>query len=393
MACKTRRSRLSSRTDDRSSVRGPNTSGDSRVLKGRMSIRPYLSSLLVLGFAAAPTVAQDRDEVGLAIVQSCGSVDQAAEGVLAGTVTDTDTGVPLDGAVVVIAWQVPGEPFPGTDATRTSDDGFFLFCHVPGGYAVDVYAEVLDRRSEPVTVGIESAMLQVEHLEVEVSDPTEPGFVTGRVVDVNTRQGIANAEIRVRDTDIATLSNDRGMFSLMEMPYGIYVLEVGHLAYSDRETPLRVAGGLTQNVEVELAEDAMELEGLTISVEPRRFYNDMEGLMRRMNLGFGAFLTRNEIEVRPASRLPELLVGLPGVRMAEAGRRLVVRGRMCTPMVFMDGRLYKLDEDLGLNEINTFDIEALEFYKGTASIPAEFNYSNNTEVGCGAIVIWTRRGR
>ncbi len=79
--------------------------------------------------------------------------------------------------------------------------------------------------------------------------------------------------------------------------------------------------------------------------------------------------------------------------MAEAGRRLVVRCRMCTPMVFMDGRLYKLDEDLGLNEIDTFDIEALEFYKGTASIPAEFNYSNNTEVGCGAIVIWTRRGR
>jgi hypothetical protein len=39
------------------------------------------------------------------------------------------------------------------------------------------------------------------------------------------------------------------------------------------------------------------------------------------------------------------------------------------------------------------DAEAVEFYKGTASIPAEFNYSNNLQVGCGAIVIWTRRGR
>jgi len=348
---------------------------------------------LVLVTWAAPLCAQDPSQVGLAIVQACGLVDGSNEGVLAGTVRDSDTGVPLNGAAVVISWQVPGDAFPKSDAVTTDGEGFFLFCHAPGGFAVDLYTDVLQVRSAPVTVGIESGTLVVEHLEVDVSDPSAPGFVTGRVVDLTSRKGIPNAEIRIRDQEISTLTNDRGLFTLAEMPYGIYVVEVDHIAYSAREVPLRVAGGLTQNVEIEMSAQAMELEGLTVSVEPRKFYNDMEGLVRRMNLGFGAFLTRNEIELRASSRLPELLIGMPGVRMAENGARLVIRGRMCTPMVFMDGRMYKLDPDLGLNEINTFDIEALEFYKGTAAIPAEFNYSNNTQVSCGAIVIWTRRGR
>ena len=326
-------------------------------------------------------------------MQACGDVDPQTEGVLAGVVRDERSGVGLDGSAVIIEWQVPGEAYPRTAAERADQEGFFRFCHAPGGTAVTLRAEALGLTSPTVTVGIESGTLVVQSLDLQVSDPDQPGFITGRILDQATRTSIPNVEVRVRGTDVFTLTNDRGMFALEEVPYGVYVLEVGHLAYQAREVPLRVAGGLTQNLAIEMSEQAMELEGITVSVEPRRFYNDMEGLVRRMNLGFGEFLSRTEIENRASSRLPELLVGMPGVRLADGGRSLVIRGRGCTPMVFMDGRLYKLDEDLGLNEINTFDLEAVEFYKGTASIPAEFNYSNNTSAGCGAIVVWTRRGR
>lgn len=352
-----------------------------------------LCTALLVGVSAFPAAAQSEGEVGLAIAQVCGEVDERSEGVLAGTVRDASTGVVLDKATVVIMWQVPGSEYPRTAAELTNAEGFFLFCHAPGGVAVDLYAEVLGRGSEPRTVGIESGTLLIEHILIEVSDPSQPGFITGRVVDRTTGRGIANAELTIRDEGISTLTNDRGMFTLDEVPYGVYVIDVRHLAYSDRELPLHVAGGLTQNVAIELSEQAMELEGLTVTVEPRKFYNDMEGLVRRMNMGFGTFLLRTDIERSGATRLPQLLEGLAGVRLTDAGRSLVIRGRPCTPMVFMDGRLYRLDPDLGLNDIITFDIEAVEFYKGTASIPAEFNYSNNLQTGCGAIVVWTRRGR
>ena len=354
---------------------------------------PPLCAAVLAGLSAAPATAQSQVEVGLAIARVCGQVDERSEGVLAGTVRDALSDVALDRAAVVIKWQIPGSEYPGTAAELTDGEGFYVFCHAPGGAAVDLYAEVLGRRSKPLTVGIESGTLVVEHLVVEVSDPSQPGFITGRIIDRTTRRGVANAELTIRDEGIGTLTNDRGMFTLEQVPYGVYIIDVRHLAYADREVPLYVAGGLTQNLAIELSEQAMELEGLTVTVEPRRFYNDMEGLVRRMNMGFGEFMMRTDIEARGATTLPDVLVGLAGVRMVDGGRSLVIRGRTCTPMVFMDGRLYRLDDNRGLLDISLFDVEAVEFYKGTASIPAEFNYSNNLQAGCGAIVVWTRRGR
>ncbi len=360
-----------------------------RSLLHRCALTSRTAFLVAL--SAIPAAAQSEGEVGLAIAQVCGEVDVRDEGVLAGTVRDASSGVLLDRATVVLKWQIPGDEYPGTAAVLTNEAGFYLFCHAPGGVAVDVYAEVLGRGSEPLTVGVESGTLVVEHVVVEVSDPSEPGFITGRVIDRTTRKGIANAELTIRDEGIGTLTNERGMFTLEKIPYGVYIIDVRHIAYADRELPLHVAGGLTQNLAIELSEQAMELEGLTVTVEPRRFYNDMEGLVRRMNLGFGDFMLRSDIEARAATSLPELLMGMSGVRLR--GGSLFIRGRTCLPMVFMDGRLTRLDPDRGMLDIMLFDVEVVEFYKGTASIPAEFNYSTNSQAGCGAVVIWTRRGR
>ena len=354
------------------------------------AVATYAAFALALG--ALPASAQSEGDVGLAIAQVCGEVDERTQGVLAGTVRDQSSGVLLDNAAVVLKWSIPMNEYPGTAAERTNSEGFFLFCHAPGGFAINVYAESLGHRSEAVTVGVEPGTLVVEHIVVEVSDPSVPGFITGRIIDRSTGLGIENAELSIRDEGIGTLTNIRGMFVFEEVPYGVYIIDVRHLAFADREVALHVAGGLTQNLVIELSEQAMALEGLTVTVEPKRFYNDMEGLVRRMNMGFGDFMLRSDIEASSASSLTHLLLGR-GVRLNDAGRSLVIRGRVCTPMVFIDGRLTRLDPDRGLLDISVLDAEAVEFYKGTASIPAEFNYSNNLQVGCGAIVIWTRRGR
>jgi hypothetical protein len=42
-----------------------------------------------------------------------------------------------------------------------------------------------------------------------------------------------------------------------------------------------------------------------------------------------------------------------------------------------------------LSEVVSMDVEAIEVYKGPASIPAQFI---DSDTQCGVILIWTKRG-
>ncbi len=94
------------------------------------AVATYAAFALALG--ALPASAQSEGDVGLAIAQVCGEVDERTEGVLAGTVRDQSSGVLLDNAAVVLKWSIPMNEYPGTAAERTNSEGFFLFCHAPG---------------------------------------------------------------------------------------------------------------------------------------------------------------------------------------------------------------------------------------------------------------------
>ena len=63
----------------------------------------------------------------------------------------------------------------------------------------------------------------------------------------------------------------------------------------------------------------------------------------------------------------------------------------CYLQIYLDGtRLYSPDgssDAINLNEFQTRDLEAIEFYSGHANTPPEFGSS---WAGCGTLVFWTR---
>jgi hypothetical protein len=77
-------------------------------------------------------------------------------------------------------------------------------------------------------------------------------------------------------------------------------------------------------------------------------------------------------------------------RRGTSGATVFVRGKTCIPQVFVDGRLYRLDPILGFDEPFGSDLCAIEVYTGPASVPGEFAYGSDP---CGAVVVWTKRGR
>ena len=336
--------------------------------------------------------AQDSSVLGAAIAQTCGvSMDPETQGVLAGVVADSLTMDPLPNARVKIVWQGEDDLSANSATVDTDAKGFYAFCGVPGNVMVLLTATL--RVSSPArTVLVEPGMLTVEAIYLAVSDPTKPGLVVGRVIDDATRAPIEGVAVQVGDAGGSVLTNSRGYFVIGERPAGTYRLRITHLAYEDREVSFHVAGNLTQSLEIPLTTRPIELPGITVTAAPTRYRKDLEGLIRRMDMGFGDFITRETLERRPEARLSDFVREIPGVLVFMQGQRAAVevRGSSCTPDVFLDGIPFDMDPEVGLNQLFIQELEAIEVYKGQ-EVPGEF-----LKVGfqrpCMAIVIWSRRG-
>lgn len=352
--------------------------------------------LLLLACLLQPSTveAQGADQVARAILATCGNtVDPEWEGVLAGTVADSITGVALPNARVSIVWQ--GEARAEKSEVYTDKDGFWAFCGVPGNTLVLLSAN-LRVSSVPRSLVVEPGTLQVEKLVLSVSDSRRPGAVVGRVVDKASRAPVDGALVRIEELDVERLTNARGYFSFGRQPFGTYSLTVEHLGHADADVPIHVAGSLTQVVEVELVTTAIEIPGLDVTVTAPRVQREIDGLIHRMNLGFGRVITRETLERRPSARLGEYLREVPGIMVFAPGTghraSLEVRGQVCEPEVYLDGLHVPLDPSVGVNEFEGREFEAIEVYIGSET-PAEFLRPGLRGYPCAAILLWSRWGR
>lgn len=369
--------------------------GAARTGRHTTVVRAILRVLLAAGLAFIPSaalVAQDASAIGQAIAATCGTLpDPETEAVVAGTVVDSVSGVALPRADVRIAWEVDGAL--DTAGVATDEAGFFAFCSVPAGGEVELLAH-LRVWSRPLVVQVDAGMLHVQQLLLPLSDPAKPGELVGRIFDATSRRPIAGADVTLKEPGRHTVTNTHGYFTFGTMPWGVYTLEVENLGYGARTLAVRVAGDLTQIAEIALSEKALELEGLNVTVQRRAALLDVDGLVRRMSVGFGTVLTRDVIERRPNARVTDLLREVPGVLVNKRGysTSLEVRGRPCAPNVFVDGMPRMWDPSEGLDFFISSEVEAVEVYKGFAEIPGEFIMPGQINP-CMAIAIWTRRGQ
>ena len=93
------------------------------------------------------------------------------------------------------------------------------------------------------------------------------GRISGRVVDVATKQPIPDASVMIYGTSQGTVSGGDGGFTLAGLDEGLYKLEIGHIAY-DRflETDVRVVRNKTTSVEeIELVPAILLADEVTVS--------------------------------------------------------------------------------------------------------------------------------
>lgn len=233
----------------------------------------------------------------------------------------------------------------------------------------------------------------------------------GRVMDQSTNRPIENVAVRLEGVSGASVTNPLGMFRFSGIRPGMHFISLEALGYEDLRVRIEIPGDESYETWIRLGPDPLELEGLEVSVMPRKLYTDMVDLATRIDRGFGEFLLRGQIEER-GGNLVNLIQGLPGVTVTGgggslSGRSVILRrarhitstapgvhvAEECYPAVFVDGKRFSRrarfgDQATDLTEFQAADLDAVEVYSG-ASVPAVFG---GGDAPCGAVILWTRRG-
>jgi hypothetical protein len=328
----------------------------------------------------------------------------ATAGAITGTVYDSTRAAPLAGAEVYLI---------GTTVTvATNDEGrFFVPDVAAGAYAISfrhARLELLGWIADGIAIEVKPG----ETVSVELAVPARPvarqvpiaaavppplrqgspSVIVGTVVDVTSGRGIGGAAVRVRDTPIGIVTDERGKFVLFDVPPGGRYVDVQMLGYAARATPVTAIPGATIEIAIPLSTRAIELD--PVMVEIRSGALERVGFYEREEDAgvWGHFITPAGIERRAPARFTDLFTSIPGARVDYygPGRSAVMFRRVtgsssadgCAPDLFLDGMRIRGNWDF----IGPTAIAGVEVYVG---INAPIQYSTNP---CGAVLVWTKRG-
>src|SRR5438046_9404769 len=92
-----------------------------------------------------------------------------------------------------------------------------------------------------------------------------PGAVTGKGVDANSQQPLANVEVAIAGTPHRELSRSDGSFQLNGVPAGAYRLRASRIGYGSQIQEITVTPGGTRTAQITLAPAAAILEPVVVT--------------------------------------------------------------------------------------------------------------------------------
>ena len=385
-------------------------------------------TLDTLGFESVPrlmTLASPTQRVDLAtpsmrtligVVCATRAADDSS-GLLVGHVRSTEARAPITGAGVVVEWrdlELDGTGLHHRDrsvSARTGASGWFAVCGIPADATLQVRAGQGADSSGYVEVEIPAASLR--HVGFQVGGATRIEVPTGAAVPgakgetpVTWRgrgrlsgvvrdargQPFAGAHALVWGTGLTATTNEAGAFTLEGLPGGTQTLDVSGIGHVPTRAIVDLAEARPATVDVQLERMPTMLEAVTIR-ERAISSRQLVEFERRRRAGIGTFVTPAMLEKNRHRRLSDVLRGVPGVMIEDAGGHTQVRMRgsgtlvdplFCTPSLYLD-RAHDAMPDW--DQIRVDEIVAIEVYSRPSSRPFEFIDQTNA---CGAVVVWTR---
>lgn len=227
-----------------------------------------------------------------------------------------------------------------------------------------------------------------------------PGQTSGAALEVTVRDGenrrpLAGARVHVEGLGIPGLADAGGVVHFDDLPAGSRFVEARYLGYASRTYLVTLEPGRIGTLEIVLPPDPIPVAEVSVRADPGAL--EERGFHDRRRRGSGTFITRADIERLRLNRMSDVLRRAAGINLATAtvsednarasSQRQQARPNSCPIQIYVDGVPRPIQN---VDEIRLGMVEAIEIFRGSASLPISFAAGNTP---CGAILVWTRVAR
>lgn len=365
----------------------------------------------------------------------CGATSDSS-GAVIGRVMDAETGAAAPMTIVLVEWAELRFGANGVERSlqratgAVGPDGRYVVCGVPSETPVLLRAtprtaatalasgaiEVRLSTATPllhrdlfvaarVVADTTSALAMADSgaaATTEVKDASA-GHPRGRARLVGVVRGagnapLANARVRVPDTDVEAVTASDGSFRLSGLPAGTVAVEVIAIGYAPLHSAADFRAGTDVSLQIALTKPVASLDAVRVFSAPQQ---DRVGFAERRKKGLGYFITADEARMNGALSVPDALLMAPSLRSGGTFGR-----GACQPVIYFDGVMFDGDLTKMQHDAPFASIGGFEVYSNPADIPPQFGSSGNglsrgrapgaagrersNQGGCAVVVVWTK---
>ena len=316
---------------------------------------------------------------------------------------DPETLDPVPRAEVSVAWvQFDATKQTGVRSTprllhdTTDKNGAYRICGLPPSLDATLQAKRGAARTAEVPVALgeaESELLARTLLLTKGDSAPRVGRATvvGRVTLSGAPGG--GSRVEIGGTDLVTMTNEKGEFSMTGAPAGTHVLNVRHMGYLAVTVPVNIAAREPNRLNIDLPRFVPVMDPVLVTARRNRSL-DRVGFNERRRVGIGRYVTREEIERSNPLRISDILRRVPGLRVAHAGGRDVIAssrggtfgGPGCVRF-WVDDMLWQSMEPGDVNDfVSAKEVMGIEVYS-SGGTPARYMMGGQS---CTTVIVWTR---
>ena len=341
------------------------------------------------------------------IKRACPVAGPRAQGTSAiiGRVTDPESLQPVPGADVSIAWlqlevskEVGVRRTPRVLRDSTDAQGEFKICNVPNQMQATLQARKGGAVTAeiPITLGDEPSELFARTLLLSKADSgakTGNATVSGRVV-LEGAASNAGSRVEVVGTDQVALTNEKGEFTMRNLPSGSHVLLARHLGFGAEVIPVDLSSREPKQVTIKLPKYVAIIDPVVVTAR-RTASLDKVGFLQRQKMGTGFYLGPDQIQSMHPTYLTDILRRVPSLRIQSSPEGDVVTssrgvtsfsGSGCV-QYFLDDMPWMSATPGDINQfVNGSEVVGVEVYAGPGA-PAQYTRGMQD---CTIVVLWTK---